>query len=76
MSFTLPEYKIPDFKRPEFLDAPLVTFKKVEKEGVAPENYHATSVYPEYFHVEKGDWRLLDDSRLSLIHISEPTRPY
>jgi hypothetical protein len=47
MSFTLPEYKIPDFKRPEFLDAPLVTFKKVEKEGVAPENYHATSVYQE-----------------------------
>ncbi len=67
MSFTLPEYKIPDFKRPEFLDASLVRFEKVEKEGVAPENYHATSVYPEYFHIEKGNWRLLEESRMDCV---------
>lgn len=67
MPFTLPAYKEPDFDQPKFSACPNVTFEKVEKHGVAPENYHGTSVYPEYLQMEKGDWRLLEESRMDCV---------
>jgi lysine-ketoglutarate reductase/saccharopine dehydrogenase-like protein (TIGR00300 family) len=67
MSFSLPQYRPPDFNRPRLQEAPLVKFKEVKREGAPPENYHATSVYPEYFHVSKGRWILLTDSRMDCV---------
>ncbi len=67
MSFTLPVYKVPDFNQPEFLDAPLVRFDEVKKKGVAPDDYHATSVYPEYFKTGEGEWRLLEETRMDCV---------
>jgi lysine-ketoglutarate reductase/saccharopine dehydrogenase-like protein (TIGR00300 family) len=64
MAFTLPPYDPPDFTQPGFARAPVVTFVPVTKAGVAPEHYHATSVFPEYFQVEKGRWVLLEESRM------------
>lgn len=64
MAFQLPEYNPPNFSEPPFSSAPVVKFQRVEKAGVAPENYHATTIHPEYFQVEKGDWRLLEDARM------------
>jgi len=49
MSFTLPEYHHPDFTRPEFESAPDAAWAAVEADGVAPEYFHSTSMYPEYF---------------------------
>ena len=31
--------------------------------GVAPENYHSTSMYPEYFKIN-GKWTLAKESRM------------
>ncbi len=67
MSFTLPAYQFPDFTIPPFTDSPLVEFKRVTKTGTAPENYHATSVYPEYIHIRKGKWVLLKESRMDCV---------
>ena len=67
MSFTIPSYTTPDFTHSRFTTAPLVTFKQVEIQGVAPENYHATSIYPEYFHLKKDKWTLLRDSRMDCV---------
>ena len=64
MTFQLPAYQPPDFTQPPFVDAPPVTFKRVAKAGVAPDDYHATSIHPEYFQVEKGRWSLLEQSRM------------
>ena len=83
MSFVMPEYHGPDFSLPKFVNAPDAGYETVEIDGVAPEYFHSTSMYPEYFKIE-GKWILAEDSRmdssvvicLSLIHISEPTRPY
>ena len=47
MSFTLPEYHHPDFTRPEFESAPDAAWVAVEADGVAPEYFHSTSMYPE-----------------------------
>lgn len=71
MSFDLPEYRHPDFTRPIFRDAPLARFIPAEKAGVAPENYHATSIFPEYFHVRQGVWKLPGESRMDCVAVLE-----
>lgn len=63
MSFTLPEYHHPDFTRPEFESAPDAAWAAVEADGVAPEYFHSTSMYPEYFKIE-GKWVLAQESRM------------
>ncbi len=68
-SFKLPEFRPPDFTAPPLNDAPEVRFKEVKRFGVAPETYHATSIYPEYFQVRKGDWVLAKDSRMDCVAV-------
>jgi hypothetical protein len=65
--FTLPEYNIPLFDRTPLADMPLVRFRPAIQAGVAPEAYHATSIFPEYFQIEKGDWRLIPESRMDCV---------
>jgi len=67
MPFALPAYKPPDFGQPLFLDTPTVVFERVKESGIAPENYHATSLHPEYFQLQKGAWRLLKESRMDCV---------
>ena len=72
MPFQLPAYIPPDFNRPVFSAAPTVAFKPVMQSGVAPENYHGTSIYPEYFQVRKNEWRLLTESRMDCVVVLDP----
>jgi lysine-ketoglutarate reductase/saccharopine dehydrogenase-like protein (TIGR00300 family) len=65
MAFVLPSYKSPDLA--PLKGAPTVTFKPVATPGVAPDDYHATSVYPEYFHLHAAEWRLLEESRMDCV---------
>ena len=69
MSFTLPPYTPPDFSRSPLRDAPPATFREVVQAGVAPEDYHATSVYPEYFHIGGGEWRIPRESRMDCVAV-------
>ena len=61
--FCLPEYREPDFTEKRFTDAPDAAWEKVTIKGVAPENYHSTSMYPEYFKIN-GKWTLAEESRM------------
>jgi len=72
MSFQLPAYTPPDFTQSAFSAAPTVMFKPVEQSGVAPENYHGTSIYPEYYQIRKGEWRLLTESRMDCVVVLNP----
>ena len=63
MAFTLPEYKAPDFTRPEFMSAPDCRLAPADMDGVAPEYYHSTSMFPEYFKIN-GEWKLAEESRM------------
>ena len=67
MPFTLPVYHPPDFSQPPLKDAPLVVFAPVQEPGLAPEHYHATSIFPEYYHFAKGRWVLLAHSRMDCV---------
>jgi lysine-ketoglutarate reductase/saccharopine dehydrogenase-like protein (TIGR00300 family) len=71
MAFVLPRYNPPDFTKSPFKRAPRVIFEKAKQEGVAPENYHATSIYPEYFQILKGEWTLLKESRMDCVVVLE-----
>lgn len=70
MSLNLRKYTEPDFSTPEFLNAPDATLIKAPKDKVAPENYHAMSIFPEYFKVN-GEWLLAKESRMDCVAIYE-----
>ena len=61
--FELPKYREPDFTDKKFTDSPDAAWEKVTIKSVAPENYHSTSMYPEYFKVS-GKWTLAEESRM------------
>ena len=61
--FHLPEYREPDFTKEKFVNAPDAKWEEVTVKGVAPENYHSTSMYPEYFKID-GKWILAKESRM------------
>ena len=56
MSFSLRPYTPPDFSRPELLRAPDVKLAPCPRDGVAPDGYHAMSIFPEYLK-QGGVWR-------------------
>lgn len=66
MSFTLPQYHEPDFQETRFQSAPEARFEPAPKDGVAPDGYHATTIYPEYFKVG-GRWLLAEESRMDCV---------
>ncbi len=74
MAFVLPDYHPPDFSLPQFTEAPIVTFRRVTREGVAPDGFHATSIFPEYLQLGSGDWRLLHESRMDCTVVLEGGR--
>ncbi len=63
MSFQMPVYHHPDFTQDRFVHAPDARYAVAEKDGVAPEYYHSTSMYPEYFKIN-GKWTLAEESRM------------
>jgi hypothetical protein len=71
MSFVLPPYQAPVFTAPPLAGAPCVNFAQVTAAGVAPDGYHATSIFPEYFQLTPGDWRLAAESRMDCVVVRE-----
>ena len=63
MHTIIPRYYAPDFQTEKFQNAPDVTWAEAPADGVAPENFHSTSMFPEYFKVE-GKWVLATRSRM------------
>ena len=63
MAFEFPKYHAPDFTEEKFRNAPDAKWAAAELDGVAPEGYHSTSMYPEYFKLD-GQWRLAEESRM------------
>ena len=63
MSFEMPIYHHPDFTEERFVNAPDVDCAVAEVDGVAPEYFHSTSMYPEYFKIH-GEWKLAQESRM------------
>ena len=74
MKFTMPEYTAPDFFALGLGNSPDAKYIAVLKAGVAPANFHATTIFPEYFRVG-GEWLLLEQSRMDgVVVLSEGSR--
>ena len=63
MKFKMPVFAEPNFAAPELIACPDAQTKPVVKAGVAPQNYHATTIFPEYYKIN-GQWTLLTQSRM------------
>ena len=75
MGFKLREYTEPNFNEDRFIKAPNASVELVIKDGVAPDNYHANSIYPEYFKVN-DKWVLAKESRMDcVVRINENDEP-
>ena len=71
MAFELPLYRAPDFSVPALRGAPDARTAPAPADGVAPEGYHSTSMYPEYFKLG-GAWRLAEESRMDSSVVLRP----
>lgn len=73
MPWQLKPYTPPDFTREPFVSAPDAVLCPAPKDAVAPERFHAMSIYPEYFKIE-GVWRLAEESRMDCVPVWENGR--
>ena len=72
MKFEMPKYHHPDFDKDIFKNAPNATLVEVEEDGISPRNYHALSVYPEYFKIN-DKWVLAAESRMDTVCVANDT---
>ena len=72
--FKLPEYRPPCFDRAPLKEAPAVSVSPAPSDGVAPPNYHAMSIFPEYFKIDKepDSWVLPEGSRMDCVAVLRP----
>ena len=66
-TWRLPEYHPPDFEVEPLASAPCARTAPAPADGVAPDNFHATSNYPEYVRLGDGDWGLVAESRMDCV---------
>ncbi|MBQ3904994.1 MAG: hypothetical protein II744_08460, partial [Eubacterium sp.] len=57
-----PTFIAPDFEKEPFISAPDVKTEPAG-DGFLPENFYATTIYPEYFKID-GKWTMLRKSRM------------
>lgn len=66
--FMLPAYNPPDL---DAVTGPDAVTSPAPRDGIAPDGYHALSIFPEYFKVE-GAWWLCAESRMDCVAVLEP----
>ena len=62
------KYTSPDFTEERFISAPDAVFVPAPFDGVAPADFHAMSIYPEYFKVS-GEWLMAKESRMDCVPV-------
>ena len=68
MAFVLDAYHAPDFEALGLTNAPEARLEAAPRDGVAPEGYHAMSIFPEYFRAG-GRWLLAAESRMDCVPV-------
>ncbi|MFV0437608.1 MAG: hypothetical protein ACK5PS_09510 [Desulfopila sp.] len=60
-------YTPPDFDQDRLRNAPPANLEPAPADGIAPQNYHATSNFPEYVKLETGEWILARQGRMDAV---------
>lgn len=71
MKFSMPIYHKPDFQSERFADLPSAAVMPAPADGAAPDYYHATSIFPEYYKID-GVWTLAKESRMDCVAVLQP----
>lgn len=61
--FRLPAYNAPDFSDKAYKLAPCARTLPAPSDGTLPEDFYATTIYPEYFKIG-GEWKLIEGARM------------
>lgn len=73
--FKLPEYLLPDFSGQAFESAPCITAIPAPGDGLLPDNFYATTIYPEYFKINNR-WELINAPRMDCAVVVRDGKPY
>ena len=68
MAFQVPEYVCPNFSDEKFQNAQDVKLGKVEKDGVAPDDFYLTTYMPTYYKKD-GEWILPDHNSINCVAV-------
>ena len=68
MPWSLRKYFPPDFSQSRFLLSPDAKLREAPADRVAPADFHAMSIYPEYFKIG-GRWLLAEESRMDCVPV-------
>ena len=68
MSWSLRKYTAPDFTQNNFTKAPDAKLCEAPMDQVAPQHFHAMSIFPEYFKI-RGQWLLAKESRMDCVPV-------
>ena len=73
MGFQLKKYAEPDFTQKFLAGAPDAVLLPAPRDGVVPEQYHSTTIFPEYFKIN-GEWLLAQESRMDCVAVYKDHR--
>ncbi len=62
-------YTPPDFTQTRLTNSPVATLTAAPADGIAPDNYHATSNHPEYIKIDPATWILAPESRMDAVFV-------
>jgi lysine-ketoglutarate reductase/saccharopine dehydrogenase-like protein (TIGR00300 family) len=62
-------YTPPDFSEARLQNSPIATLTAAPADGIAPDNYHATSNHPEYIKISPSTWILAPESRMDAVFV-------
>ena len=62
-------YTPPDFSAARLQNSPAATLAAAPADGIAPDNYHATSNHPEYIKLASSAWVLAPESRMDAVFV-------
>lgn len=64
-------YQPPDFSSPPLSVSPDAQMVTAPADGIAPEQFHATSNFPEYIKLESYGWVLAPESRMDAVLVAD-----
>lgn len=68
MGYKIPELTLPNFKEEKYKNAQPVKMAKVEKDGVAPDDFYLTSHMPTFYKVQ-DEWLLPEHNSLNCVAV-------
>lgn len=69
------EYNKPNFNEDIFKKSENAEFKKASADGILPDEFHATSIFPEYIKID-DDWKLIKKSRMDCCIVVKDGEPF